>query len=159
MLTFGRISGLPFSPVRALAQRPRSGSAARCADPRPRSVGAGRALSLRVSLCRLRVSGEARPWPRFRPLSLPLDQTSSGRAAQAGPVRSSARCGWPGRAPAPRRACPGYKRSPPSQDNASLWQPAPGSGPCHGSHGQSGSQHREALRAALAVFSRSQRWV
>ena len=28
------------------------------------------------------------------------------------------------------------------QDNASLWQPAPGQGPCHGSHGQSGSQHR-----------------
>ena len=28
------------------------------------------------------------------------------------------------------------------QDNASLAQPAPGQGPCHGSRGQSGSQHR-----------------
>ena len=49
----------------------------------------------------LRVIGQARPWPCFRPLSLPrLIPDQRWPAAQAGCVRSSARCGRPAR---PRR--------------------------------------------------------
>ena len=79
-------------PPRGRVRRGPFGSAARRTDPRPRSVGAGRALSVRVPLCRLRVIGQASPWPRFRPLS--------GAFRPLLPAAALCRCLWTGPAAA-----------------------------------------------------------
>ena len=75
-------------PPRGRVRRGPFGSAARRTDPHPRSVGTGRGAVGTGPPLSVRVSGQARPWPRCRPLS--------GAFRPLLPASALCRCPWTG---------------------------------------------------------------